>query len=168
MMLLFNVCAWLSATRKCIHVHGTVYPLLHSSFAGEVLYTAHCGDSRAVLCRAGRSVRLSEDHKPNLPAERERIRQARGRIDFSNCWRVIVEPRGGRPGSGLAVSRSFGDLAFKQPCRSVPTLAHALHCSYHSEQAVHIDLKRQSLGSFCQCVLLASGRMCCTTAQATC
>lgn len=86
---------------------------------GEVLYTAHCGDSRAVLSRAGQAVQLTRDHKPNLPAESKRIREAGGRIDFSNCWRVIVEPKAGCPGSGLAVSRSFGDLAFKEPCRSV-------------------------------------------------
>ncbi|KAL3144636.1 hypothetical protein ABBQ38_001995 [Trebouxia sp. C0009 RCD-2024] len=86
---------------------------------GEVLYTAHCGDSRAVLCRAGRAVRMTEDHKPNLPAEAERIRQVGGRIEFSKCWRVVLEPLGLRPGSGLAVSRSFGDLDFKEPCRLV-------------------------------------------------
>ena len=80
---------------------------------------AHCGDSRAVLSRAGQAVQLTRDHKPNLPAESKRIREAGGRIDFSNCWRVIVEPKAGCPGSGLAVSRSFGDLAFKEPCRSV-------------------------------------------------
>lgn len=113
-------CLHVSAT--CVQaVCGTVDRALHSSLAGEVVYTAHCGDSRAVLCKAGRAVRLTEDHKPNLPAERERIRRVGGRIDFSNCWRVIVQPTWDRPGSGLAVSRSFGDLAFKQPCR-FPTL----------------------------------------------
>ena len=35
------------------------------------------------------------------------------------CRRVICEPKDGRPGSGLAVSRSFGDLDFKQPNRCV-------------------------------------------------
>ena len=89
---------------------------------GEVLYTAHCGDSRAVLCRAGQAVRMTEDHKPNLPAEAARIRQVGGRIEFSKCWRVILEPLGFRPGSGLAVSRSFGDLDFKEPCRLQPLL----------------------------------------------
>lgn len=28
-----------------------------------------------------------------------------GRVDFARCWRVIVDPGGGRPASGLAVSR---------------------------------------------------------------
>jgi hypothetical protein len=39
------------------------------------------------------------------PQERQRIEDAGGRVDFQRCWRVVVEPRDGRPGSGLAVSR---------------------------------------------------------------
>ncbi|KAL4434421.1 hypothetical protein ABPG75_000862 [Micractinium tetrahymenae] len=42
-----------------------------------------------------------------------------GRVDFARCWRVIVEPGGGRPASGLAVSRSFGDPDFKEPLHLV-------------------------------------------------
>ncbi len=40
--------------------------------------------------------------------------------------RVICEPRDGRPGSGLAVSRSFGDLDFKQPQRRAPDVLSTL------------------------------------------
>lgn len=36
-------------------------------------YVAHAGDSRCVLCRAGRAVQLTKDHKPRLPAEYARI-----------------------------------------------------------------------------------------------
>ena len=84
------------------------------SFAGDTLWTAHAGDSRAVMSRAGRAVRLTEDHKPHLAAERARIEANGGRVEFQRCWRVICGPRDGRPGSGLAVSRSFGDLDFKE------------------------------------------------------
>ena len=61
-----------------------------------------------------------------------------GRVEFQRCWRVVVEPKDGRPGSGLAVSRceeghspcrlhlslpppcrSLGDLDFKEPRRFV-------------------------------------------------
>lgn len=86
---------------------------------GEVVYTAHCGDSRAVLSRAGKAVRITQDHKPDTPGEASRIRQAGGRTHFTNCWRVIIEPKDGQLGSGLAVSRSFGDLDFKEPLRLV-------------------------------------------------
>jgi serine/threonine protein phosphatase PrpC len=34
---------------------------------GGALYSAHAGDSRAVLCRDGEAHRLTEDHKPHLP-----------------------------------------------------------------------------------------------------
>lgn len=72
---------------------------------GHALYAAHAGDSRAVLCRDAAAYRLTEDHKPHLPQERSRIEEAGGRVDFQRCWRVVIEPRDGRPGSGLAVSR---------------------------------------------------------------
>ena len=86
---------------------------------GRTLYAAHCGDSRAVLCRSGEPLRLTEDHKPNLPRERKRVEDLGGRVDFARCWRVIVDPGGGRPASGLAVSRSFGDPDFKEPLHLV-------------------------------------------------
>lgn len=47
------------------------------------------------------------------------VAHAGGRVDFQRCWRVIVAPREGRLGSGLAVSRSLGDLDFKEPSRFV-------------------------------------------------
>lgn len=86
---------------------------------GGSLYAAHCGDSRAVMCRGGEPLRLTEDHKPNLPRERKRVEGLGGRVDFARCWRVIVDPGDGRPASGLAVSRSFGDPDFKEPLHLV-------------------------------------------------
>lgn len=41
--------------------------------AGNQLYAAHCGDTRAVMSRNGEALRLTEDHKPNLPRERKRV-----------------------------------------------------------------------------------------------
>lgn len=86
---------------------------------GNQLYAAHCGDTRAVMSRNGEALRLTEDHKPNLPRERKRVEGLGGRVDFARCWRVIVEPGDGRPASGLAVSRSFGDPDFKEPLHLV-------------------------------------------------
>eukprot|EP01052_Picozoa_sp_SAG31_P001457 SAG31_NODE_49_length_30599_cov_15.615016_17_plen_483_part_00 len=42
------------------------------------LLCANVGDCRAVLCRGGRAVRLSEDHKPNRRDEEARLKKAGG------------------------------------------------------------------------------------------
>jgi serine/threonine protein phosphatase PrpC len=78
------------------------------------LFVANAGDSRAVIAfvRGGRfekgSVkRLSTDHKPDLPAEEKRIREAGGS--------VIKMPGGiARVNGTLAVARALGDT-FLQP-----------------------------------------------------
>lgn len=72
-----------------------------------------------MLCRNGQASRLTEDHKPDLPRERDRILKLDGRVDFQRGWRVIVEMGGGLMGKGLAVSRCLGDLLFKEPKRLV-------------------------------------------------
>lgn len=38
-----------------------------------------------------------------------------GRVEFARCWRIISTARGAN--TGLAVSRSLGDLDFKEPIR---------------------------------------------------
>lgn len=69
---------------------------------GDRIITANLGDSKAVLCRNGRAIELTVDHKPNLPEEAERIRQCGGFVAF------------GRVCGRLAISRSFGDFCFKE------------------------------------------------------
>jgi serine/threonine protein phosphatase PrpC len=66
------------------------------------LMCANAGDSRCVLCRDGRAVPLSFDHKPNLPSELRRIQRAGGFV-----FR-------GRVQGVLALSRAIGDFPFKQ------------------------------------------------------
>ncbi|CAE8609689.1 unnamed protein product [Polarella glacialis] len=68
---------------------------------GGWVWCANVGDSRAILCRAGRAVQLSLDHKPSRPDEAKRIEEAGGFVSFH---RVL-----GR----LAVSRAFGDEEYK-------------------------------------------------------
>ncbi|KAL5283487.1 PPM1B family protein [Megaselia abdita] len=72
-----------------------------SFIAPNQLYIANCGDSRAVLCRNGRPVFATQDHKPELPKETERIQQAGGS--------VMIQ----RVNGSLAVSRALGDYDFK-------------------------------------------------------
>ncbi len=64
------------------------------------LYVAHAGDSRAVLCCAGKAVALTDDHKPGRPDEKQRIEDLGGEVVFWGAWRV---------NGNLAVSRALGD-----------------------------------------------------------
>eukprot|EP00928_Gymnodinium_smaydae_P015925 TRINITY_DN15926_c0_g1_i1.p1 TRINITY_DN15926_c0_g1~~TRINITY_DN15926_c0_g1_i1.p1 ORF type:complete len:467 (-),score=131.70 TRINITY_DN15926_c0_g1_i1:145-1545(-) len=76
------------------------------------LIVANCGDSRAVLCRAGQAVALTEDHKPNLPGEEARIVAAGGYVE------EMPLSSGGkefRVNGNLNLSRALGDLQFKDP-----------------------------------------------------
>mmetsp|Transcript_6390 Transcript_6390/g.13974 ORF Transcript_6390/g.13974 Transcript_6390/m.13974 type:complete len:433 (-) Transcript_6390:190-1488(-) len=69
------------------------------------LYTAHVGDTRAVLSRGGSAYRLTalSDHKPSDPEEARRIIQAGGRINNR------------RVNGALAISRALGDHLLKTP-----------------------------------------------------
>lgn len=67
---------------------------------------ANCGDSRAVLCRGGKAIELSEDHKPELESEEQRIRLAGGSVKLIGpCHRI--------DGWGLNLSRALGDFHYK-------------------------------------------------------
>jgi Protein phosphatase 2C len=72
-------------------------------FTGRTLTVANAGDSRAVLCRNGTAYPLSFDHKPLHERELSRIRNAGG---FVNQF--------GRVNGNLNLSRSIGDLKYKQ------------------------------------------------------
>ena len=68
----------------------------------DVLTVANAGDSRAVLCRRGKAVALSRDHKPMDDDERARIVKAGGFVQE------------GRVNGSLALSRAIGDLEYKR------------------------------------------------------
>jgi len=83
---------------------------------GAALFTAHAGDSRAVVGYSdGRSRAMTEDHKPSIVTERQRVTSVGGRIEFCGCWRVIAEHPTKPVRAALAVSRSLGDIDFKRP-----------------------------------------------------
>jgi len=66
------------------------------------LYVANAGDSRCVVCRDGRAIEMSFDHKPEDEPERLRILKAGGRVT-----------QDGRVNGGLNLSRAIGDHAYK-------------------------------------------------------
>mgnify|MGYP002626155294 FL=1 len=66
------------------------------------IYFANAGDSRVVLCRNGVAEEGSQDHKPEMESEKNRIYKADG-------W--ISE---GRVKGNLNLTRGFGDLEYKQ------------------------------------------------------
>jgi protein phosphatase 2C family protein 2/3 len=68
---------------------------------GDRLWCGNAGDSRCIASVSGRALALSTDHKPNDPAERERIESAGGFVEFN------------RVNGNLALSRALGDFLFK-------------------------------------------------------
>ncbi|KAF9227233.1 protein phosphatase 2C [Gyrodon lividus] len=68
----------------------------------RVLYSANAGDARGVLCRAGKAVRLTYDHKGSDKQEAKRIMDAGGFV------------MSGRVNGVLAVTRSLGDSSMKE------------------------------------------------------
>ncbi|CAG9860828.1 unnamed protein product [Phyllotreta striolata] len=70
---------------------------------GNELYVANAGDSRCIVCRKGKAIDMSIDHKPEDELERERIVKAGGKVTYE-----------GRVNGGLNLSRAIGDHAYKQ------------------------------------------------------
>lgn len=70
----------------------------------DKIIVANCGDSRAVLCRNGKAIPLSNDQKPDRPDELNRIQEAGGRVIY---W------DGPRVSGVLAMSRAIGDNYLK-------------------------------------------------------
>ena len=63
---------------------------------------ANCGDSRGLLCRDGKVVFATQDHKPYNPDEKSRIERAGGTVMMQ------------RVNGSLAVSRALGDFDYKR------------------------------------------------------
>lgn len=84
-----------SGTTACVAVLVPVNGVIR-------LYVANAGDSRAVLCRGGAAVDLSNDHKPEDEDEKARIVAAGGTVT-----------RDGRVNGGLNLSRALGDHSYK-------------------------------------------------------
>jgi len=83
----------------------------------DTYIVANAGDSRAVLCRRGKAIDLSEDHKPNLPTERSRIEKAGGFITEKD---VGLPSPVYRVNGDLTCSRAIGDLRHKRNTSAAP------------------------------------------------
>lgn len=69
------------------------------------------GDSRCIISKNNKANVITTDHKPNWPAEKERIKKIGGDIYFDGAdWRI----------GDLSVSRAFGDLDNKPYISYVP------------------------------------------------
>lgn len=68
---------------------------------GRSLLVANAGDCRAVLCRRGKAVAMSRDHKPDCASERSRIESLGGFVDD------------GYLNGELSVARALGDWDMK-------------------------------------------------------
>ncbi|KAL5742434.1 hypothetical protein ACOSP7_029166 [Xanthoceras sorbifolium] len=86
---------------------------------GDHLIITNLGDSRAVLCTRGNQnqlipVQLTNDLKPNVPSEAERIKNCKGRVfaldEEPDVYRIWM-PDEDCP--GLAMARAFGDFCLK-------------------------------------------------------
>jgi len=71
------------------------------------LYVANCGDTRAILSRAGEAIELTRDHKPQDAPEKARMEAAGARVPAGSGYVELGD-------SGLAVARAFGNPMFKQ------------------------------------------------------
>ncbi|KAF8065913.1 protein phosphatase 2C 68 [Scenedesmus sp. PABB004] len=70
----------------------------------STIHIASCGDSRAIICHAGRAVQPVQDHTPSRADEQARVEAAGGRVLYHNGCRVM---------GALAMSRALGDHALR-------------------------------------------------------
>ncbi|GMP67841.1 hypothetical protein CsSME_00027696 [Camellia sinensis var. sinensis] len=77
---------------------------------GRHLLVANAGDCRAVLCRNGVALQISNDHRPTYLPERQRVEELGGTIKF------------GYLNGELAVTRALGDWHLKRPFGSASPL----------------------------------------------
>ncbi|GIL53788.1 hypothetical protein Vafri_9420 [Volvox africanus] len=89
------------ATLNCPDAGSTATVALLSA---NNIIAAHCGDSRALICRGGHVMALTEDHRPARVDERERVLKSGGQILWNEGERVM---------GILQTTRAFGDRDLK-------------------------------------------------------
>jgi protein phosphatase PTC1 len=91
-----------AALERSVHQANGSTVITPPAASRRVLYSANAGDARGVLCRAGKAVRLTYDHKGSDKQEAKRIMDAGGFV------------MSGRVNGVLAVTRSLGDSSMKE------------------------------------------------------
>jgi protein phosphatase PTC1 len=83
--------------------HGctSVTCLITGTLPDRHLFAANCGDARAVLCRGGKAIRLTQEHKASDEIEAKRIQSVGG---------FIIN---GRVNGQIVITRSLGDHLMK-------------------------------------------------------
>lgn len=97
--------------RQQIYQSGATSVTLVIDRKNKHFTVANAGDTRAVLCRKGKAIRLTKDHKADDPEEAAMIRKRGGTIG-----------RLKRVNGLLAVTRAFGDHLLKPPITVKPTM----------------------------------------------
>jgi serine/threonine protein phosphatase PrpC len=69
----------------------------------DTLYLANVGDSRAILCRKEKPLRISVDHNLLIPEEVDRVTKLGG---------VIIEDNPPRVKGMISITRAIGDSMF--------------------------------------------------------
>lgn len=88
------------------------------------LFVANAGDSRCVVCRDGKALDMSIDHKPEDKEELDRIKNAGGKVTLD-----------GRVNGGLNLSRAIGDHAYKMVFFVLYSTSR--HFKYHFLTLIH-------------------------------
>lgn len=96
---------------KNFSTSGSTCTMAFHDLLKDNLTIAYVGDSRAVLfeCKQAKLIHETEDHKPNLPAEKARIESNGGRVVFDGYYNYRVFAKTGMY-PGLNMSRALGDI----------------------------------------------------------
>ncbi|KAL0393349.1 UNVERIFIED_CONTAM: putative protein phosphatase 2C 49 [Sesamum radiatum] len=98
------------ADERCIVDSYCGTTALTALVLGRHLLIANAGDCRAVLCRKGDAVQLSQDHRPSCQVERQRVENLGGTVEYEYL------------NGELAVTRALGDWYMKLPFGSASPL----------------------------------------------
>ncbi|KAH7404411.1 hypothetical protein KP509_15G024500 [Ceratopteris richardii] len=115
----YGTCDDIHSTADCCS--GTIAPenvgttAVVAVMSSSHIVIANCGDSRALLCKGGEAIALSQDHKPERVDETRRIEAAGG---------CVTPWKGYRVAGLLALSRAIGDRYLKRYVIAEPDMVY--------------------------------------------